>query len=133
MSQANVDLVRAIYEAVQRRDWDRAFRDQHPHVELTTPPGLNAGTYRGRAEIQRYWEDWFSVIDEERSSVQVEEVIDSGYDVAVVLKFRSFPKGISAAIETRNGHLWSIRDGKVTSMRMFPDPQKALEALGLRE
>ena len=132
MSQENVELVRAIYEAVERRDWDRAFRDQHPDVELTTPPGLNAGTYHGRAECQGYWEDWFNTF-EERSSAQPEEFIESRDKVAVILKIRAYPKGSRAAIEIRNGHLWSIHDGKVASMRMFPDPQKALEALELRE
>jgi hypothetical protein len=52
MSRENVGVVRAIYEAVNRGDWDAALRDQRPDVELTTPPrGPNAGTYRGREEI----------------------------------------------------------------------------------
>jgi ketosteroid isomerase-like protein len=132
MSRENVELVRAIYQAVERRDWDRAFRDQHPDVELTTPPGIDAGTYRGRAEIQRFWEDWFAVF-EERSSAHPEQFIESGDKVAVVLKFRAWPNGSTAAIEIRNGHLWSIRDGKAVSIRIFPEPEKALEAAGLRE
>ncbi|HEX6158729.1 MAG TPA: nuclear transport factor 2 family protein [Thermoanaerobaculia bacterium] len=111
MSQANVEIVRAIYEAAERRDWDRAFRDQHPDVELTAPPGIDAGTYRGRTEIQRFWEDWFTVC-EERSSAHPEQFIE---------------------IENRNGHLWSIRNGEVVSMRMFPSPDEALEAAGLPE
>ena len=132
MSQENVEIVRAIYEAAERRDWDRAFRDQHPDVELTSPPGIDAGTYRGRAEIQRFWEDWFTVF-EERSSAQPEQFIESGDQVAVVVKFRAWPKGSSHAIEIRNGHLWSIRDGEVVSMRMFPNPDEALAAAGQRE
>ena len=31
----------------------------------------------------------------------------------------------------RNGHIWTIRDGRIVSMRSFPDPQKAFEAVGL--
>lgn len=31
----------------------------------------------GRAEIQRYWEDWFSVVDEERSSARVEDALEA--------------------------------------------------------
>jgi len=132
MSQENAEIVRAIYEAVERRDWDRAFRDQHPDIELTTPPGIDSGTYRGRAEIQPFWEDWFSVF-EERSSAHLEQFVESGDQVAVVVKYRAWPKGSSRAIEIRNGHLWSIRDGKVVSMRMFPSPDEALEAAGLRK
>ncbi|MGA8925637.1 MAG: hypothetical protein WB462_05400 [Solirubrobacterales bacterium] len=39
MSQENVEIVRSIYEAFNRGDWDAAFRDTRPNVELTTPPG----------------------------------------------------------------------------------------------
>jgi hypothetical protein len=33
-----------IHEAINRRDWDAAYRNQSPDAELTTPPGLGAGT-----------------------------------------------------------------------------------------
>ena len=36
-------------------------------------------------------------------------------------------------IEIRNGHLWALRDGKALSLWIFPEPEKALEAAGLRE
>jgi ketosteroid isomerase-like protein len=64
MSRENVEIVRSIYEAVNRRDPDAAFRDQDPKVELTTPErGFNSGTYRGREEIQRYWQEMFSAFE----------------------------------------------------------------------
>jgi ketosteroid isomerase-like protein len=56
VSEENVEIVRSIYEAVNRGDWDAAFRDQPADAELTTPPGIDAGTYRGREQIQRYYE-----------------------------------------------------------------------------
>jgi hypothetical protein len=43
------------------------------------------------------------------------------------------PRGSSAEIELRNGHLWTIRDGMVVSMRMFAKPEEALEAAGIEE
>jgi limonene-1,2-epoxide hydrolase len=63
MSQENVQVVRLIYEAANRGDWDAAFRDQSPDVELTTPPGIEAGTYRGREEIQGFWEEMSSALE----------------------------------------------------------------------
>jgi ketosteroid isomerase-like protein len=131
VSQENVQVVRAIYDAVSRLDWDGAFRDQRPDVELTIPPGLNEGTYRGREECQAYWESWLSAFD--AFSAKPEEFFESGDQVVVFVKSRARPKGSSAEIEVRNGHLWTIRDGKVASMRLFPEPEKALEAAGLRE
>jgi ketosteroid isomerase-like protein len=131
MSQENVEILRSIYEAFNRRDWDAAFATSVRDFELTTPPGINAGTYRGREECQGYIEDLAIALDE--WTVQAEELIESGDQVAVVVKFCARPKGSSAEIETRNGHLWTLRGGKVVSVRMFPEPEKALEAAGLRE
>jgi len=66
-------------------------------------------------------------------SVEPEELFERGDQVAVVLKLQARPKASSAEIEIRNGHLWAFRDGKAVSMRMFPEPEKALETAGLRK
>ena len=34
MSQADIETLRAVYEAVSRGDWDAAFRDARPDFEL---------------------------------------------------------------------------------------------------
>jgi len=135
MSQENVEVVRSIYESVNRGDWSAAFRDQHPDVELTTPPGPvagpNAATYRGRAEIQGFLEDLLTPF--EAWSVEPEEFFEDGDQVAVVVRARMRPKGSSAEIENRTGNLWTLCHGKAVSMQIFPKPEEALEAAGLRE
>jgi ketosteroid isomerase-like protein len=132
MSRDNVEIVRSIYEAANRRDWDAAFRDQASEVEYTTPPrGPNAGTYRGREEIQGFWEEMLTAFD--AASAEPEEFFERGDQVAVIVKTRMRPRGSSAEIERRTGVLWTIRDGMVVSVRIFPKPEEALEAAGLRE
>jgi ketosteroid isomerase-like protein len=131
MSPEKVEIVRSIYEAFNRRDWDAAFRDQRPDVELTTPPGPNAGTYRGRKEIQGFWEEMSTAF--EAWTAEPEEFFENADRIAVVVKARMRPEGSSAEIENRTGHLWTIRDGTVASMRFFPKPEEALEAAALRE
>ena len=131
MSRENVEIVRSIYEAFNRRDWDAVFRDQRPDVELTTPPGPNAGAYRGREEVQGFWEEMLTAFD--AASAEPEELFESGEQVAVVVRARVRPKDSSAEVENRTGQLWTIRDGAVVSMRMFPQPEKTLEAAGLRD
>jgi ketosteroid isomerase-like protein len=135
MSQENVEIVRSIYESVNRDDWDAAFRDQGPDVELTTPPGPvagpSAGMYRGRAEIQGWWEEMQTPF--EAWSVEPEEFFEHGDQIAVVVRARMRPKGSSAEIENRTGMLWTLRDGKVLSLRLFAKPEEALEAAGLSE
>jgi ketosteroid isomerase-like protein len=59
MSQENIEIVRQVYEAFNRGDWDAVYRDYAEDAELTTPPrGLDAGIFRGRGEGQAYWEDF---------------------------------------------------------------------------
>jgi ketosteroid isomerase-like protein len=132
MSQENVEIVRSIYEAVNRRDWDAAFRDQSPEVELTTPPrGPNAGTYRGREECQGFWEELLSPF--EAATAEPERLVESGNQVVALVRSRMRPKGSANELEIRNGALWRFRDGKALSVRVFAKPEEALEAVGLRE
>jgi ketosteroid isomerase-like protein len=130
MSQ-NVEIARSIYEAVNRRDWDSPYRDQSPDVELTTPPGINAGTYRRREECQGFFEEMLGAFEE--WTVEPEKLLESGDQVVAIVSLRARPRGSSAAIENRTGQLWTIHDGKAQSMRMFPELEKALEAAGLRD
>ncbi len=131
MSEENVEIVRSIYEASNRRDWDAAFRDQRPDVEMTISPGIRGGTYRGREQIQGFWEDLRSAF--EAVSVEPERLVDSGDQVVAIVRSRLQPKGSSGEIELRNGYLWTFRDGKIASLRLFPKPEEALEAAGLSE
>jgi uncharacterized protein len=132
MSQENVEIVRSIYDAINRDDWDAAFDAQSPNVELTTPPrGPNAGTYRGRQECQGFFEDLLGPF--EAWSAEPEEFLEGGDQVAVVVKVRFRPEGSTAELELRNGAVWTIREGTVVSVRLFAKPEEALEAAGLQE
>jgi ketosteroid isomerase-like protein len=124
--------VRQVYEAFNRGDWDAVYRDQHPEIEMTTPGrGLDAGIFRGREEGQGYWEDFFRPY--EAVTAEPVEFFESGDQVVAFLKTRLRPKGSSAEVEVGTGHLWTIRDGTVVSLRIFPEREKALEAAGLSE
>jgi ketosteroid isomerase-like protein len=131
MSQ-NAEIVRGIYEAVNRDDWDAAFRNAHENFELTLAErGLHPGTHRGRSKVQALFEDQGAAFD--ASVIEPERLIERGDQVVAIVRTRLRPQGSSAEFEIRNGHVWTIRDGAVVSMRGFPEPEKALEAVGLSE
>ena len=132
MSQENVEIVRQVYEAFNRGDWGAVYRDFHPDAEMTTPPrGLDAGIFRGREEGQAYWEDFLRPY--EAVTTEPEEFLESGDQLLVFIKTRARPTGSSAEVEFGTGHLWTIRDGTVASLRIYPEREKALKAAGLSE
>ena len=131
MSRENVEIVRRVFEALNRGDWDAVFQDVHPDFEMTTQRGPNAGTHQGREGVQRFGEDYIEAFD--NFTVEPESFHTSGDQVVVLVKRRGRPKGGSVDMVIRNGDLFTVRDSKIVSMRTFPDPEKALEVVGLRE
>ena len=129
MSQENVEIVRRAYAAFNGREWDAVFRDMHPDFEMTTKRGPNAGTHRQRADAQGFAEDYLEAFDD--ATAEPEQFYPSGDKVVVVITRRGKPKGADVEMVVRNGHLWTLRDGRIFSMETFPNPDDALEAVGL--
>lgn len=114
--------MRRAYAALNTGDWDDFFQDMHPDFELTTQRGPNAGTQRGREGAQGFVEDYLQAFDD--MVFEPEEFLESGDQVFVLLTRRARAKGVSADMVVRNGHLWTIHDGTVVSMKSFPDPDE---------
>jgi ketosteroid isomerase-like protein len=62
-----------------------------------------------------------------------EELLESGDRIVALVTRRARPKRGGGEIVVHNGHIWTVRDGAVVSMKSYPDPSKALEAAGLSE
>jgi len=131
MSQENVEIVRSIYEALNRGDWDAATRLTDADFEVTIERGPNAGSHRGRDSIQAVIEDQREAFDS--WIVEVEQVADGGDQVVAMITNHLRPRGTDAEFEMRNGHIWTIRDGVALSLRGFSNPEEALQAAGLSE
>jgi ketosteroid isomerase-like protein len=131
MSQENIEIVSGVYDALNSLDWDAAFRDMHPDVEVKFQRAPDAGTLRQREAVQEFLEDYLAAF--EQMVFEPEEFHESGDQVVVLVKRRARPKGGSGEMVVQNGHIWTVRDGIILSMRSFPDPKKALEAAGLSE
>jgi ketosteroid isomerase-like protein len=125
-------MLRAGYEAFSRGEWDSVLREAHPDIELiTTDRVTNPGTYRGVDDIRRFFEDLFAPFEE--VVAEPEEFLERGDQIVVLVVVRSRPRGSSAFIENRIGHLWTMRDGQVVRFQIFPEREKALEAAGLSD
>ena len=129
---ADVESLRAEYAAISSRDWDSVFRETHDDFEFKTPGrGLGPVAVRGAERARRAMEDFFSPYDE--VLVEPQEFFDGGDQIVVYFVQRCRPKGSSAAVEIRAGHLWTLRDGKVAGLEIFPQREHALAAAGMLE
>ena len=132
MSQENVETLRAAYDAFNRGDWDAATRFAEPNFELRTADrAVNPGTYRGAEAARQFFEDLFDPFDE--VVIEPEEFFERNDQVVVFLRVRLRPTDSSAFVENRIGHLWTLREGKVARLAIFPRREEALEAAGLSE
>jgi ketosteroid isomerase-like protein len=131
MSQENVEIVRRVYQALNRRDWETVFRDAHQDFELTTQLGPDPGTRRGRERVMEFLEDYLAAFD---AFIWEPEQFFEGQDrVVVFVTTRALPRGGSVDLVVRNGWWWTIRNGVILSVTSFPEPGRALEAAGLSE
>jgi ketosteroid isomerase-like protein len=132
MSQENVEIVRRIYDAMNRNDWDAAFRDAHPDFEVTFKEGPRAGTHRGRETLQEVADDLRAGFESWVSEPL--QLIESGDQIVAIVNNRLRPKGgTRGEFAYRNGTIFTIRNGTVLSMVGYPTPEEALEAAGLSE
>ena len=134
MSQENVERLRAMYEAFNRRDWDGLFRHTDLDFAFTyRNPGrtADARTRRGREEVVAFAEEYGGPFD--RLSWEPEEFFDGEDRVVAFVSVQMRPRGGDVDLVFPQGHLWTIHGGVFLSLESFPEPQRALEAAGLSE
>ena len=133
MSQENVEVVRAAFEAWNRRDWEGAVKHAAPDAEFDLSRAL--GPYRGVYRLGQWRnliEDFSRTFDSAR--IEAREFIDAGDHVLVPITFNM--QGRDGIEATAGGfHLWTIRDGAVVRWSYFQEDQwaEAVEAAGLSE
>ena len=133
MSQENIELLRAGYDAWNRGDLQSVLDGLHPEVEWEENPDALPGmdrVYRGHAGFLKRQRDAFDVWEWFR--VEEQEFIDAGEHVVVLV--RAIGKGSHSGIEVemRLYDVFTFRDGKITRHRLYGNRAEALEAVGLR-
>lgn len=135
MSRANVELVRSLYTAVNRRDTEAVLALYDPQVVWDcsrSPLGrvTGASVYRGhdgvRTAFREWYEGWGQVDDD------VNELIDAGDHVVAVATIRG--RGRSSGIEvewSESATVWTVRDERIIRVVWFASRDEALEAAGL--
>ncbi len=129
MSQENVKLVQSWFERWNRGDRD-VFEDElHPDFQIVSR--LQSEPFEGAEGLQQ----WMQEIDEQFREWELagDEWRETGDRVVVLGRVRLRGKGSGVAVDQPHGWVFDFKDGKVSRLRHFAQPQAALEAAGLRE
>lgn len=136
MSGENVEVVRQIYAAAQRRDNAGVHSLWEPAIEWdasrTERGGMAGRVAHGRDDVQAWLRQWYSAWENVQD--ELEELIDCGGDeVLSVMTQRGRGRGSGVEVADRIAAVWVIRGGLVAKVTWFPTREQALEAAGLSE
>jgi ketosteroid isomerase-like protein len=132
MSEANVALVRGVYDAFARGDiaavlgamspgivWEEAenfpYADGNPYVG---PDAIVAGIF---ARLGGEW-DGFAAVPE--------EYLDAGDTVVALGRYRGTCKATGRALDAWMAHVWRIADGRAVHFRQLVDTLAAARTMG---
>jgi ketosteroid isomerase-like protein len=144
MSQENVELVRRLYTegpfrlAVNPDDEralvDRLFRRYYDeNVAIRMPGDYPEGeqVLRGREGLAQLLAMLRDTWTEFR--FEPERFIDAGDRVAVFVRVLAEGGTSGVATERETAHIWTVRDGRLSSVQIYLDRAQAVEAVGLQE
>ena len=134
MSQQNVEVVREIYEDMNRRNWANVLAAMHEDVVLVVHEsvGPDAGTFHGREAASQWFGNWFLAFDKDYR-FEVEEARSVGDRVFVVARHHGHGRSSGADVEQVNAQVLRLRHGKVAQMGLYGSRTEALKAVGLEE
>src|SRR5918995_6265561 len=127
MSQQNIDVVRAIYDAFNRGDTDAILALAEPAVSVEDHGVIDGATYEGREGVVRFLAFQADAFDAQ--SVELEELIVTGDEIVAVIRLRGEGPLSRVPLEGRFTHVWQIAGGMVRRLRVYASKQEALEAL----
>jgi ketosteroid isomerase-like protein len=133
MSEENVEIVRKILDAGNRRDTEAILQYADPEIELQSAiiGGAEGNTYRGHQGIR----DWIAESDAafEELRMEHEEFRDLGDDVLLIGRLHARGRESGVEIESAIAWLTTFRGGRIVRARGYLDPKEALEAAGLSQ
>jgi ketosteroid isomerase-like protein len=133
MSQANLEVIRAMYEHWARGDFPASFIDsdvEHSRIGAQTPD--MEGEWRGVEGLSRAMVEYLHAFSDLR--IEAEEIIDLDDNRVLVLSRHTARGKLSGApIDHELGDLFTLRAGKVVRYDSYWDRAEAMKAVGLSE
>ena len=122
------ERVRASYDALNRGDVQHALEALAPDAEWHESEALpDTGAYHGREAIGEFLDGFLE--SWERFHQEVEEVVEEGDRVAVMIHLRARGKGSGADVDARYAHVWTLRDELGVRVDAYYDRDEAIAGL----
>jgi ketosteroid isomerase-like protein len=133
MSQSNIEVVKSLHKAFNRRDTQTFLDLLDPAVEWVPMMARLEGTvYRGRSEV----EGWLAGLDHDWEDLRTDprEFRDFGDVVLILGTWHARARSSGLVLDSEPG-AWvaHVRNGKVVRQETFTDRAQALEAAELQE
>jgi ketosteroid isomerase-like protein len=144
VSRLNVELLEAMLPGADT-DVANLFRDEslfasmaeavaglfHPDVESVPAWRGAETTYSGIDGFREMWIDWLEPWL--TYHVQVDEMIELGDSVVVLVRDHGRRHGIDVEVELISGSVWTFRDGRIARVEFYANREELREATGLAE
>ena len=131
MSQENVEVVRALFDAWNAHDMDGLRKLYDPSVIVRSPEGWpEPGPFVGTDAIMRQWNEMREAWNADNLE-PVSEFIDSADRVVVRFIWSGVGHGPDTDLQLTG--VWTLRNGKIFHTEFFWDHAEALKAVGLEE
>jgi ketosteroid isomerase-like protein len=130
MSHENVEIVRRAEAAINRRDLEELKLLMAPDCQVVPlSAAVDSTLYRGADVVAT----WFAALDESWESNTAEaETFRDGPDWVLTLgRIRARGRTSGASLDVSAAAIWRVRDGLITSVRIYTDRDRALADLGL--
>ncbi len=133
MSQENVEVVRSLYTAWNRRDIDEWLSFLAPDVVFRPVPTFTDSQERRGLDAMRRWMNEWSEVWADDHTTHAVSIREYGHAVIALLRFTGHAR--ASGVEVAGGifEVFRFRDGKIASVEDFTDRGEALKAVGLEE
>jgi ketosteroid isomerase-like protein len=113
---AEVDLLRRVYAAFNRREIDTVLASMHPDVDW--PNGMEGGRVLGTAAVREYWRRQFETLN---PRVDPEGfILEPDGRVRVSVHQVVHDRGGKLLVDQIIQHLYDIKDGLIRNMEIRP-------------
>ena len=132
MSRETTQLVQRFYDGLNEGNLEGAMSVCDPLVVVyTRPDQLSAIAPRGQRRVADYLRDWLESWDEYHT--ELEELREAGDQVVVLVRARARGKGSRFYAHAETADVFAVRDGKITSLRLYVDRAEALSVVRERD